>query len=160
MSAVAESVSPPVATAAMVARQRSKPLLPVRGVCSLVVEDEDQVLKLIEDGRIAWTWNVALDTKPGHNRHLRILPAAVADYMQGRPCELKWADVFGLLLPDAPTMRASDITRVLNVSCDHVYHLIDRKKIVACPARRRGPGGSARVPTKSFIQFLQQRRFP
>ena len=154
MNAVAEPVPQP----APPLRPRSKPLLPVRGVCSLVVKDEDQVLKLIEDGSIAWAWNVGLDTKPGHKRHLRVLPAAVADYMQGRPCELKWADVLALLLPDAPTMLASDITRVLNVSCDHTYHLVDRKQIVACPTRRRGPGGSARVPAKSFIQFLQTRR--
>jgi hypothetical protein len=154
MNAVAEPTSPPATTP----RQRSKPLLPLRGVCSLVGENEDQVLKLIEDGSIAWAWNVALDTKPGHKRHLRILPAAVADYMHRRSCELKWADVLGLLLPDAPTTLARDITRILNVSCDHTYHLIDRKRIAACPARRRGPGGSARVPTKSFVQFLQTRR--
>ena len=154
MNAVAEPTSPP----ATMPRQRSKPLLPLRGVCSLIAEHEDQVLKLIEDGTIAWAWNVALDTKPGHKRHLRILPAAVADYMQGRPCDLKWADVLGLLLPDATTILASQITRVLNVSCDHTYHLIDRKRIVAMPTRRRGPGGSARVPTKSFVQFLQTRR--
>lgn len=156
MKTLAEPISPP----ATVPRPRSKPLLPVRGGCSLVDENEDQVLKLIEDGSIAWAWDVALDTKPGHNRYLRILPAAVADYMQGRACELEWTDVQGLLLPDAPTMPASDITRILNVSNDHTYHLIDRKRIVACPTRRRGPGGSARVPAKSFSQFLQQRRFP
>jgi hypothetical protein len=154
MNGVDEPVSPLVP----MPRQKSKPLLPVRGVCSLIGKDEDQVLKLIKDGGIAWAFNVALDAKRGRNRHLRILPAAVADFMHGRTCLLKWPDVLGLMLPDAPMMLASDITRVLNVSCDHVYHLIDRKQIIADSTRRQGPGGSARVPAKSFVQFLQARR--
>ena len=85
MNAVAEPVSP----AATMSRQRSKPLLPVRGVCSLIERDEDHVLKLILDGSIGWAFNVALEAKRGRNRYLRILPAAVADYMHGRTCSLK-----------------------------------------------------------------------
>jgi hypothetical protein len=122
-----------------------------------VDKNEDRVLELIEDGSLAWAFDVSIVRK---RRELRILPAAVASYLQGHTCELKWADVLGLLLPDATTILASEITRMLNVCCDHTYHLIDRKQIVACPTRRRGPGGSARVPSKSFTQFLQQRRFP
>jgi hypothetical protein len=152
MNAVAEPTSPPATTP----RQRSKPLLPVRGVCSLVDKNEDQVLELIENGSLAWAFDVSCDRK---RRELRILPAAVASYLHGRACELKWPDVLGLMLPDATTILASEITRMLNVSGDHTYHLIDRKHIVACPTRRRGPGGSARVPTKSFTTFLQQRRY-
>jgi hypothetical protein len=75
-------------------RQRSKPLLPVRGVCSLVDENEKKVVNLIEEGAIAWAFDISL----GRRMCLRVLPAAVADYLQGRTCELKWADVFGLLM--------------------------------------------------------------
>jgi hypothetical protein len=64
------------------------------------------------------------------------------------------------MLPDAPAILACEITRVLNVSSEHTYNLIDQKQIIASPTRRRGPGGSARVPAKSFVQFLQKRRFP
>ena len=135
-------------------------MLPLRGVCSLVDRDENKVLEMIESGEIAWAFDVSLSQKPGRKRYLRVLPAAVADYLNGRPCELKWAKVLGLMLPDAPTILASEITRMLNVSCDHTYHLVDRKQIVACSTRRPGPGGSARVQAKAFIQFLQQRRFP
>lgn len=122
----------------------------------MVDENEKKVVNLIEEGAIAWAFDISL----GRRMCLRVLPAAVADYLQGRTCELKWADVFGLLMPDAPTILALDITRVLNVTSDHVYALIDRGQIVACPTRRPGPGGSARVPAKSFIEFLQKRRFP
>jgi hypothetical protein len=115
---------------------------------------------MVEEGQLDWAWDVALDPKRGHTKELRILPACVAAYLKGRPYELNWADVLGMMLPEAPTILASEITRMLNVSSDHTYRLIDGKHIVACPTRRRGPGGSARVPTKSFTQFLQQRRFP
>ena len=142
------------------ARQRSKPLLPIRALTSILDKDEDRVLHLIEEGELAWSWDVILDPKRARSKDLRVLPKCVADYLNGRKCELKWPEVFGLLLPDAPTILASEITRILNVSCDHTYHLIDRNQIVACSTRRPGPGGSARVPAKSFIQFLQQRRFP
>jgi hypothetical protein len=149
------TVEAPVRPPEVAPRQRSKPMLPVRGVCSLIDKDEHRVLELIESGEIVWAFDVSYARK---NRDLRVLPAAVADYLRGRPCELKWEDVLALLLPDEPMILALDITRILNVSTDHTHHLIDGKQIIACPTRRKGPGGSARVPAKSFIQFLQQRR--
>jgi hypothetical protein len=156
MTGIAEIVPAPAAPQ----RPRTKPLLPVRGVCSLVDKDEDKVLELIESGEIAWAFAVSLAQKPGRDRYLRVLPAAAADYLKGRACELQWADVLGLMLPDAPTILANEITRILNVSSGHTYRLIEQKQIIGNPTRRRGPGGSARVPMKSFEQFLRQRRFP
>ena len=154
MNAVAEPASPPPAPA----RPRSKPLLPVRGVCSLVDKNENRVLELIRTAALLGRSTCRLSASGGR---LESFPRRSQIHIcKGAPVELKWVDVFGLMLPDAPSLLASDITRMLNVSCDHTYHLIDRKQIVACPSRRRGPGGSARVPAKSFIQFLQQRRFP
>ena len=90
----------PVSAPATVPRQRSKPLLPLRGVCSLVDKDENSVLELIESGEIAWAFDVALAQRRGRKRELRMLPAAVADYLKGRPCELDQPTVFGLLVPD------------------------------------------------------------
>src|ERR1035437_4050283 len=110
MNAVAEPVSPPVT----MPRQRSKPLMPVRGVMSLVERNEDQVLALIEDGSLAWAWDVALDPKRGRCRELRVLPGCVADYLRGQTCSLEWADVLSLLLPhDESVILSRDITRVL-----------------------------------------------
>ena len=141
-------------------RPCSKPLLPVRGVMSLIDQNEDQVLKLIKDGSIAWAFNVALEAKRGRNRHLRILPAAVADFMRGRTCSLKWPDVFGLLLPDGPIVTSLEIYRMLNVSGDHLYNLVRAKQIICCSTWGRGPKGKARFATVRFIEFLQARRFP
>ena len=147
-------------TPATASQKISKPLLPLRGVCSLVNEDENRVLELIKSGEIAWAFNVALAQKRGRRKEFRILPAAVADYLKGQTCGLKWPDVFALLLPDAPTIRAHEASRLLNVSGDQVYRLIDGRQIIASPARRRGPTGSARIPVTSMVQFFQKRRFP
>src|ERR1035437_3554354 len=106
MNAVAEPVSPPVT----MPRQRSKPLMPVRGVMSLVERNEDQVLALIEDGSLAWAFDVALDPKRGHSKELRILPRCVADYLRGQTCSLEWAEVLRMLLPhDEPVILSKDI---------------------------------------------------
>ena len=159
MTTVAEPI-PPVAPVAPVTRQKSKPLLPVRGVCSLIEKNEDQVLKLIQDGSIAWAWNVAVNRKRGHSRELRVLPAAVADFMHGRPCKLTFADVFSLLLPDGPIVTSLEIYQMLNVSGSHLYNLVRAKQIVPCSTWRRGPKGKAQFAVVRFIEFLQARRFP
>jgi hypothetical protein len=141
-------------------RQRSKPLLPVRGVMSLIDQTEDQVLSLIEDGQLAWAWDVALDPRLGRARELRILPAAVAEYLRGRTCSLEWPAVLSLLLPhDKPLILGTEISRVLNCCCTHTYALARRKLIVPCSTWRRGPGGAGRFRTDSFVQFLKDRRF-
>jgi hypothetical protein len=127
---------------------------------SLIDKNEDQVLRLVEDGSLLWGWNVALDPKRGHNKELRILPAAVADYMQGRTCALQWPDVFGLLLPDDPTITSLYIYRILNMSGDHLYNLVRRKQLIPCSTWGRGPRGKARFAPKRFIEFLQKRRYP
>jgi hypothetical protein len=149
----------PVSPAATMPRQRSKPLLPVRGVMSLVDKSEDQVLRLIEDGQLAWAFDVALDPKRGRNRELRILPAAVSAYLRGQTCSLDWSDVLPLLLPhDGPVILSKDITRILNVCGTHTYALARRKLIIPCSTWRRGRGGCGRFTSKSFIEFLKARR--
>ena len=152
-------VAQPAPQPALVERQRSKPLLPVRGVMSLVDKNEDQVLRLIDDGQLAWAFDVALDPKRGRNLELRILPAAVSAYLRGQTCELEWADVLRLLLPhDEPVIFSTDITRILNVCGSHTYHLASRKLITSCSTHRRWRGGRGHFTTKSFINFLKERR--
>jgi hypothetical protein len=155
MNGIAESVSP----AATMPRQRSKPLLPVRGVMSLIDRDEDQVLRLIEEGELAFAFDVASDPERGRNRELRILPACVADYLRGQTSALEWADVLRLLLPhDEPILLGTEITRILNVCPTHTYALARRKLITPCSSWRRGRGGCGRFTAASFTKFLKARR--
>jgi len=158
MKSIAEPV--PVSQPAAMPQQRSKPLFPVRGVMSLVDRNEDEVLRLIKDGSLLWAFDVALDTKHGRSKDLRILPACVADFLRGKTCSLKWADVFSLLLPEASTVTSIDIYRVLNCSSSHLYNLVRRKQIIPCTTWGRGPKGKARFAAVRFIEFLQSRRFP
>ena len=156
----AETVSTPV-TPTPALRRRSKPLLPVRGVVSIIDKNEDQVLALIEEGKLAWAWDVALDPKRGHSKELRILPACVADYLRGQESSLEWADVLRSLLPhDEPVILSRDIIRVLNISSTHLYNFVRRKQMLPCSTWRTGKGGCARFLAKSFVAFLKSRRFP
>ena len=155
MNSVTEPVSPP----ATMPRQRSKPMLSIRAVMSAVDKNEDRVLRLIDDGSLAWAWDVALDPKRGRNREIRVLPAGVACYMRGQACSLQWVDVLRLLLPhDGPVLLSKDITRILNVCGTHTYHLARRKLIVPCSTWRRGRGGCGRFTAASFVGFLKSRR--
>jgi hypothetical protein len=155
MNAVSEPVSP----AAPPPRQRSKPLLPLRGVMALLDRSKEEVLELLENGRLLWAWDVSLIPREGRKRELRILPAAVADYISGRQCQLDWEDVLRLLLPhDGPAILSSDISRVLNVSGTHLYDLARRKVLSPCSTWRAGRGGFARFPAKTFVDFLKSRR--
>ena len=156
MNLAAEPVSPP----ATMPRQRSKPLLPVPAVKSLLDKGEDEVKAMAEEGKLAWCWDVSLDPKHGR-RELRILPACVADYLRGQACALEWAEVIRMLLPhDQPVILSKDITRILNVGSTHTYNLARRKLIAPCSTWGTGPKGCARFKSKSFTEFLQSRRFP
>ena len=147
------------APAATAPRHRGKPLLPVRGVMSLIDKNEDQVLGLIDDGSLAWAFDLALDPKRGRNREIRVLPAAVAAYLRAQACSLEWPDVLRLLLPhDEPMILSRDITRILNVSGTHTYNLARRKLITPRSTWRRGRGGCAQFAAESFVEFLKSRR--
>jgi hypothetical protein len=154
MDAPTEAVSTP----AVAPRRQSKPLLPVNAVGSLLDVDNDAVLRLIKNGSLAWAWNVSVNPKP-RRRCLRVLPAAVADWMGGRACSLKQADVFGLLVPEGPVITSLDLYRVLNISPDQLYRLVKAHQLIPCSTWGRGPKGKARFAPARVIQFLQQRKF-
>jgi hypothetical protein len=143
------------------ATRRGKPLLPVRGECSLIDKDEDETLKLIEEGKIAFAWDVALAPTRARSKELRILPAAVADYMRNRACKLKWADVLALVVPhDGPELLSRQITRALNISGELLYNLTRAKVLEPCSTWSRGPHGCAHFHRQTLVDFLEKRRWP
>ena len=157
MTAAAESFPAP----ATMPRKFGKPLLPVRGVMSLIDKNEDQVLALIDEGKLAWAFDVSLlGPERGRTKELRVLPAALVDYMHGRPCELTWASVCRLLIPDGPIVTSLEIYRMLNISGTQLYNLVRAKQIAPCSTWRRGPKGKAQFSVVGFKEFLRARRFP
>ena len=144
---------------AQVVTERRTRLLPIRGVMPILDKDEDQVLRLIEEGQLRWAWNVALSKDRGA-MELRVLPQAVGDFMAGRPCKIEFEEVVNALAHgETETITAKEIDAALNVSRLHVYDLIGAGHLKAS-GWRRGPGGSARVSLASFLRFLRQRCWP
>jgi hypothetical protein len=135
-------------------------MLSVNGVRSLIDCDEDTVLRLVEEGRIAWAFDVALDPM-GKTKELRMLPAAVAAFMKGQTCSLTPPQVLSLVLPhDGPEMATKDIARTLNVGNTHVFSLVKRGELSPIGRWRRGPGGSARFSIQTLVSFLERRHYP
>ena len=137
---------------------RAKPLLCLCGVRSLAGKNEDQVLRLLEEGQILWAFDLSL--KPQKSRkELRVLPAAVADYLLGRTCSLEWPQVFNLILPcHKQALITGEITLALNISGSHLSALAERKQVKQLSAGGHGPGRAARFSTESVIEFLKARR--
>lgn len=127
-------------------------------MCSLIDKPQRQVIQLIESGDLTFCWDVSLNPKRSRKRELRILPATVAEYLQGRTCSLTFDDVLRLLLPPGPEVLSKDIVRVLNITGEHCYALARRKVIVPCSRWRRGRGGCARFTAESVVLFLKTRR--
>ncbi len=157
MKAIAEPI--PTSPPATATRQRSKPLLNCRAVCSLIDKPQRQVVQLTESGDLTFCWDVSLNPKRSRKRELRILPAAVADWMRGRPCSLTLEQVLQSLLPHGdPEILSRDLVRVLNITGEHLFALARRKEIMPCSRWHRGRGGCARFTAESFVQFLKRRQ--
>ncbi|MGD0261482.1 MAG: helix-turn-helix domain-containing protein [Verrucomicrobiota bacterium] len=153
MNAIAEPL--PASSPAPLVR-RSKPLLSLSGVLSLLGNrSQFQVLREIDSGGILWAFDCRA---AGPKRLLRVLPAALADFMQGRDCKLQWPDVVALLVPPEPRLCVAWLAHILNVTPEHIYNLVRAKALSFCARGRRGRGGSALVPRNDFVRFLRQRR--
>jgi hypothetical protein len=139
-------------------KRSGKPLLTICAVRSLLDRNEDQVLRLIDGGGLAWVFDVGLEPRPAKKRTLRVLPAAVADCINGRPCALTWPEVLALLLPQSSTLNSSELAQTLNVSRSHVLALARRRLIKTCSPWHRGRGGAGRFSTNSVTDFLRSRR--
>lgn len=135
-------------------------MLSVRGVGSLLDADEDEVLALVEEGRLLWAWNIALNPARGC-KELRMLPACVAGNMRGEECRLDWRGVKELLVPPSgAVLLGTEVYRVLNCSGSHVYALAAAGALKLVTQCRPGPGGAGRICCRSWAEFLRARRWP
>lgn len=121
---------------------------------------EDCVLRLIEEGKVRWAFNLAL--LPGRNKKLLLIfPPCLADYMAGRECETKFEQVAERLTGgERQVLSAHSCYTALNVSLTHFYHLVRAGEIKAVSAWNSGPNGSARICARSFVKFLMRRAWP
>jgi hypothetical protein len=140
-----------------------RPLMPISAVMWRLDVQEDQVLELIEEGRLAYAFNIALDRSRA--RALRILTESVSDYLKGRvrPADdtpEEFERVARQILPGNPVILGTDLCRALNCGSTHVMNLTARGAFQTVPGTKwgTGPGGSPRLERGSVLTWLKERR--
>jgi hypothetical protein len=133
--------------------------------------DEDDILALIQEGALLWSWNIALRPKVSAAEY-RIWPDCITHYkatsgsrpygqLAGQPKTIE--ALVDQLVPEKPFLWSTTIRLLLNCGPEHVTNLIDAKCLKCLPLTtggalyRRGPGGAACIKRESFIQFLKTR---
>lgn len=133
-------------------------MLPIRGVIALANRTEAEILPAVDEGRIKWVFDVALDPEQSRRRELRFLAESVADFIQGRESGLELEDVYQLLIPHSePLLTTPEISHCLNVHEDMPLRLGEARALRICRAGRTGPGGETLFSRESFENFLKDR---
>jgi hypothetical protein len=144
---------------------RPRPLMPIPAVMWRLDVDEDQVLRLIEDGELLWAFNLA--AARATRRTIRVLSESVSDYLAGqvRTCgdnkaEAEWQRVASLVFPDKPVIVTCELARALSCGRDLAMNLVRKNHVRVVSGRRwrSGPGGSPRIDTASAKEWLKGRR--
>ena len=138
-----------------------RPLLPITAVMGILDQNEDQVLRLVEAGKLAWAFDLR---SPKTNRAcLRIVAQCVSDFLAGTATLGKnesFAAVVDYLFPyHTETVRLSRLTRVFNCSSEHLHCLLAQGCLRPVRPGRRGPKDSPEIQFASVVQFLKTRRY-
>jgi hypothetical protein len=145
------------------------PLVSVDVACAALKKDRSRVMALIDEGSLAWAFNLALS--PDGRCEPRILSVCLADCQQGQPTRWpagvdEFAAVLKLVFPmvtavgEVAHLRAATVRRQLAVSAFHFLNLCDTGWIKLVKGTRRcgGPDGSPLVEFQSVADFLKRRR--
>ncbi|HLH53449.1 MAG TPA: hypothetical protein VKY92_07525 [Verrucomicrobiae bacterium] len=142
-----------------------RPLLCASTVLSLIpVSRQEDVIALIEDGSLAWAWNIGLSPR---NREVRVLAESVNAFLAGEPGPFASSDedefnrVLPLIFPeDGPEITAAKIARSFNTGTDHIISLGRAGEIRFVKGTPHGPGplGSPRFEFASVVNFIRDRR--
>jgi hypothetical protein len=143
---------------------RHRPTVGIEGAKHLVDVSEDELLALIEDGRVSHAWHIGLGSL---HREVRILRRSLDNYLArldgAKVTDPTDFEALTLLLPPGhtkPFLTGTDIQRALNCVSTHVINLIEARALVLQPGTSwtTGPAGSPLVTVSSFAQFLKTRR--
>jgi hypothetical protein len=146
--------------------------------------NEDDVLNLIDEGHLAWAWDIA--TKQATKAEMRILARSVSAYqnaeqgLRGVSNEFTFEEVAAFVLggQHRPWLWGRELSRALNCSSEHVLNLVREGSLKLLPGHmvpngqrrtganrgngeigwRRGPGGSPCVAYESVLRFLKERK--
>lgn len=139
-----------------------RPMVTVSAAIALIgCAGPDQVLALIESGKISFAWNLAIKDAVGVRREIRLLSQGLVDYLTGSQSVFTDDQAFEAIFPEpSPTIRAADIARTWIVSPDHVLNLCRAGQLALMDgsAIRRGPRGTPSLLAGSVQQFMERRR--
>jgi len=146
---------------------RWRPLWPVAAVQIFLNVDEYELEKQLQDGRLAWIFDIGLHPpKPRRRRELRVfawcvLESAGVSIPQLAPTRrLSFDRVAELILGKRETLRSGELSRIFHCQRAHIRHLAAAGwlKSVAEARPRFGPTSSPRITRASIVAFLNARR--
>jgi hypothetical protein len=135
-------------------------------------ESQEEIIALIEEGRLRWAWNVA---RPGasRRREVRILGESINEFLAGAErtsgiaadSEEEFSQVQGVIFPSivprhGATVRSICVARALNISSDQAL-MLGRDKALRFASGTKcktGQEGSPRFDFSSVVEFLKLRR--
>ena len=127
----------------------------ISGLRTALNAHEDYCVQLIEFGHLSWAFDIAISQR---KRELRVLHQCVLDFQNQRECKLEWDDVAQLLAPNNPPFITSlEIQRICNTTVTHVSSLAKAGQLKCVVKGRRGPTGTAKISTESWLNFLKKR---
>ncbi len=138
-----------------------RPMLPIFAAAQALSLTKDEVLGLVEQGKIQFVFDVEPNPELGKRRGLRFLPLEIESRARGADCGLEFNDVLSLILPEGQEApRAADICRALAISPEQLDGFLNRQELAIVPDPTRRPGTPPRISTESIANFLRRRRYP
>ena len=147
-----------------------RPLVNLWTAVAALDRSQNEVIALIEDGKLRYAWNIA--SRASGHREIRILTQSLVEFQSSQrlppvPPDEEFQRVVKLIFPAvsykngvAASVCATTITKRFSAGSQHVLALADEGSLrfVKDAVRRRGPNGSPAIEFASVVQFLKQRR--
>jgi hypothetical protein len=131
-----------------------RPLVPVEVAVVILDRDYDEVVSLIEEGKLMPAWNIA---SPGcERREIRIAREGLLRMINGQGESLKAEE---MLPHHRDTLRTTELQRFFSASQWHVQGLCNAGELEVEGERAvvRGPNAFSRVTRTSVLNFLNRR---
>lgn len=138
----------------------NRPLVPITSAIIILNREESEVLKMIDDGRINFAFDLAHPTAD-RRRKIHIHRESVEAAKQS---SFRSADSLAALLQRtvprgaAGNVSIKALSICFNLSETHVTNLAAAGCLRCVSEARTGPGGSALIERTSIIAFLTHRR--
>jgi len=133
----------------------ARPLVPVEACMVLCDADEDEILRHIEDGSLAWAFNIGEPT--ALRREIRVWRDALLKVLrrQDTPMPATPEEVISRFLPQRD-LRTSEIQRLFSCSSQHVHDLMRTRCLIVARAATAasGPNAAALITRASVQSFL------